>query len=874
MRHQPGVSSVNPPIPSQQSTNPGQRLLSLVRSLEKDNNSSKKGIEEAVLFLHELVAVVQRKGLLQGDARMAELVLSATANSTKNGNRGGGGKKGKHGQNRTKNDLTLLPADDSLLLTDQPNSNKSKPQETSAMLDSQLLVSAMARVLEARSNIDLEILTLMAHLCINSCEYLKSRSQPDSCFLAEYELLANHGKSFLTGLERHSQLLVSRILTNGIIVKDGINTSIMNNTLSACLRAATSLVSLFGAKLSRVGTIQGLRTVAFSVVGFNIEAATLLATLPFASSDSAAQWSRTLVECVDTATLFLNAIAPNIGRHTQQTRLSLPVGENSIWKEIDALWVAKIRTTEASEEPERVCLVLQILQNLMNLIEALLTRKAIGVAAATAAPIQVELVGATVNVETLLNLVETTFSTAAESKYFSTKKRLRHETITDGVLNPTSLVGKICNPLRGHGHSLLDTILSTLGSETLLPHARCIQRIVQSALMTSTSTALRKVLDPTSSSLENQKRPRWLHSAVVLRRIAIQSFQKALLAFGTDSRLVVDNSIGATRSSNRGVDTEKAFSIVCGTVVEELTSVWLPSFGGDWGTFEERVDLVATAVDCLTTGLNSGGEYLSSTVRTLLDSVVFTCLSVVQHGQHPIASHEKVKCSILVLSTACITTPWQDGASCCTSISINLKRVAQSCQKCCDSSAEAANTALQVCRALDCPRVPALSIITRAAPFSSLNTSQQSSSLLTVESVVDKLQTEREDLIRAVQDEEVRETKKHYEVKISKAVTVEDSGKKPRIPSLDTSSQPIENEIPTTIKPMIGSRSSVASTSVRNDTCDHVDDKQDFIGATLDIELKEEPDIQNRRVTGDEEVDEDDDFPMIVDTGPDVGDDE
>ena len=54
------------------------------------------------------------------------------------------------------------------------------------------------------------LLALTADLCTAACEYLKTRpSADDPCFLAEYELLAAHGKAFLAGLERHARGLLA-----------------------------------------------------------------------------------------------------------------------------------------------------------------------------------------------------------------------------------------------------------------------------------------------------------------------------------------------------------------------------------------------------------------------------------------------------------------------------------------------------------------------------------------------------------------------------------------------------------------------------------------------------------------------------------------
>jgi len=955
---------VNPPIPTPSRTQPvlssssgGQRLLSLLRSLDTDKNKVEpqdyRILRETVAYLQELVATVQRQGFLRGDTAAAEQVLAATARQTNATTTGRGknrsGKRGRNNKN-SNNDLTLQTTDGML------DGEASAP---SAALDSQLLLSAMSRVLveqparrapqqpldDSRAH-GIILLPLTADLCTAACEYLKTRPSPaDPCFLAEYELVAAHGKAFLAGLERHARALLAVVAAPSSTATDtnddDDDDELVRYALVACLRAASSLVSLFGTKLSRAAALlEGLRTVAWTALGSSAQndddgavrtaAATLLAALPLAGGGggsitatdqhhprtstpaaAATLWNRAVAETVDALAAALHTVAPTTTGSSAEatTREVRRHGNNTVWDRVNDVWVTRIR--EAPLEATKVELFLQLVQALVSVVTSLLGRDAIGVGAATAVPIQAQLVvGAEVPVDAILSLVESMLScsTAAESKYYGTKKRLRQETIDGGgLVSPASLAGSIANRLRQWGHVLLDSVVSALGASALVPYARRVTRVAHTALVTSSSSALRQaLLDPAAGA--EKKNKRWLHTAVSLRVAAMQSFRGTLLAFGTDPRsLSTYSTSGSTtsRSSRRGGgDMDRALSIVCGTVVEELTSVLLPAFGGDWGTLDERVQLVSTALDCLVASLNSGGEYLSTTIRGLIDSVASTCLSAIPQQGHPIVSHGSVKRSILSLGASCVATPWQDGATCSTALVSELKRMAAACQQDRDTSvALAAVSALRVCDALDCPRAPALNIVTRSDPsLSSMShahsaAAPSSSKAATAASIVDKLQIVRDDMQRNKQREEdaaaapsaaaaslAEAAKPNPPKKLKSGAPAEHSvpptlGNEPA--SMDRST-PTVKTVPTATREEVAARRSLvegappraeSNEEKREGQHDTVSVPADKVDAAMLEDAGSKPKPTSEVAKMDNDDDDEDAFPMIVDCGPD-GDDE
>merc|ERR1712070_12885 len=124
--------------------------------------------------------------------------------------------------------------------------------------------------------------------------------------------------------------------------------------------------------------------------------------------------------------------------------------------------------------------------------------------------------GAKIDIDSILSVVENfvSFPLAAETVFYKTKKRLRNEAVDNGLLSPRAVSTQIGNQVKRLGHDILDCLLETLGASTLLPYASSITRISYASLVTSCSSPLRKVLDPSSAMQMDGKRKRWLHESV------------------------------------------------------------------------------------------------------------------------------------------------------------------------------------------------------------------------------------------------------------------------------------------------------------------------------------------------------------------------
>ena len=134
--------------------------------------------------------------------------------------------------------------------------------------------------------------------------------------------------------------------------------------------------------------------------------------------------------------------------------------------------------------------------------------------------------------------------------------------------------------------------------------------------------------------------------------------------------------------------------------------------------------------------------------------VAATSLSSIVHA-HPITAFGEIKCSILQLGIAVLCTPWQDGAA--STIAAEFISAAQSCVQ--DSNEAVVATAvasLNVCNAIHCSRLPPMQIITRPNNF--LSDYASSSTAITAETMEDKLRSTREEVNRAkaISDEKAK----------------------------------------------------------------------------------------------------------------------
>ena len=675
------MSGLNPPPPSSNEENVGRRLMALVRSTEKSNYGDDT---ELCDLLMELIILYSRRGLLLGIDEKAHKVLELSSPAAKV---------------RRKRDAPT---------------EITPPSSTD---DESLLLPALIRILMPKENsVASIVISLAADVCQAICIHVQDESQT-SCAMAEQEILVTSSRSLLTGLGATIQKLLSSSCRT---------TTQETRALISCLQATKSLISLLAQKVPR-STIAKIDNVSWTgLVDSNAKvrqsSAFLLSVLPLTGANNitpADAWSASIMDCTVALAMVLNAMAPLRSQKTMSKMQSEGI------QTIVTDWIH--RAAQFENEPERVEAFKSFVQGLSACLVALLTRQAYSDSS------RFLMMTAKLAIEPILDLMDSmiAFPSAAETLYFSTKKRLRSEVVHNGLLSSAAAVLEMANLVKYLGHDILDATMATAGS-TLFPFARQVIKITHASLFTSASTALQKVLDPNALGPDG-KRKRWLHNSAMLRTRAIQTFSAAIQTFGA---CVMAGSL--SNNETRGErDETQAISCIGGSLLEQLS--WPKEEDGDWATLPERVNLGSAALNALSTVLITGGGYLSLASRSLIDSIALTCLSSVSaKSSSRVATWPPVKIEILKLGSSCLCTPWPDGAM--SSIMSDLRKAAKACTRDRDSVVASEGAAcLRLCDALSMPRVPALLIVTNR---------EHCHETQTAASLIENIKSAREDIAK------------------------------------------------------------------------------------------------------------------------------
>lgn len=703
----------SPPSPAlTQDDNQGQTLLRLIRSLENEDNQREfeRILDVATESLRSLARTCSRKGLLRGDSRKAEMVLPSA----------GGGAMGpeslrkKRGRKRG----------------DQKGQSSQAGESATAAstMDENLIFSAVIRVLSwqpAKLQSALCFGRMSIDLCTAVSEHLKSssRKQLSRIGLAEYEILSSTGIPLLKALCKASTHMI-RMVHNSVQCETLSQPEMLFDTtldgnseevamLQSCLRAAASFVSLFGTKLSRssglISELQelGLTALTAPFPKTQTAAAQLLAALPLtgalydkkaaANKSIGEQWSDFLMGAV----VSLSRVLKNMVAVAQKLETASDSWQLSKTFE---LFLDNVKTCfheTLQEEEERTSAFRVLVHGLFQLIRSVMSRdyRCRGGDA---------MLDARISVEEVLNLLESMifFSFASETLYFATKKRLRLEGIDGGVLSPASTVTEVAGYVKLLGHGLFDVLVTAVGCPPLLPHSKRMLRMVSRALLMTASSDVQKALAPSATSAQwDGDSRRWLHTSISLRAQAVRSFGVTISMFGLDPTRNSGTPDASSWVSNKPSGAEDCVTVVGGCLLEQL--VFEDKDATDWGTLGERVALTVNSVRSLECTILSCGGFMPLKLRVLVESIAAAGLNaILLQDAHPIASCTVVRVSILQLGSACVSVPWNSGAS--SSLRERLREASLRCRTYDTETGIAASSALRLCESLCTPRVPAL----------------------------------------------------------------------------------------------------------------------------------------------------------------------
>ena len=793
-----------------QQENPKELDDSDEKNIGNDDAAARIGVlvEEIVHILQQLTVVVQRQGLIRRNnnnnnngTAMAKHILDSASIT-----------KQHHSTNSTKKKRKVVQHE-ALSLDDGTATSNNNNTSTA---DVQLLIMAMVRIIENYHSTDNDnhnnnnntypdrcIYTTATDLLTAACQYNITQQQQQSknrsvdlCFLAEYELIASACKPFLNGIEKYLRRQYDGRTLSTTTTTEEIEEAmheVTDYSITSSFRAVTCMIGLLGNKLiaNRSSSSSSHQTNTITAILHKIQelawrtlilvplahtagpttaAIRYLTTLTYASStvvvstnlehipnqmNRSMTWNQTWLDATSALFGLLQNFPQEKGSGKDKNEVVDGVGVMSdlVQQIILHEWIPAFQRMNSNDDDARVDQLLQMIQNLVSLLLTLLTRE--GVPANSNSDINCE-----IDIDMLLSILDGMVSlpSLAENKYYSTKKRLRDEATTvttSGSMalpfSPQCIVTKIAIPIRLMGYELFQTTLTSLGSMNLLPFTRRITKILYQNILSSASNTVRHAIDPTNMMFgwnsNNKRGERWLHSSIISRTASIQTFQCLIQTFGIDVQQQLSIGANKTSGNHRNSHVELSIRIICATMIEELSlngSFENNDVVRDWGTWDDHLKLVSAIASCLTVCLNCGGSYLSPTIRDLIDMVTSTSLLSIVHN-NPTTAFGEVKTSMIQLGIAVTCTPWQDGAA--STIATELISAAQSCAHDSDELVvTAATAALNVCTALHCSRVPPLQIITRSNDFLGENTS--SSTVITAGTIEDKLRSTRNELNR------------------------------------------------------------------------------------------------------------------------------
>ena len=603
------IDGLHPPLVLQ-FEGEGRKLLKLARTYENAVSSASSPTDSSVgtaatellRALSVLKERVCRRGLiLDGDEESARRILAGLGGGTNSNSGSGKGRKGKGRKGRSRNESNdlLRSIDNGVGYSEGPNATNLDSTSTgsgyTAVDDYGLVVAALVRILggaqdmaspaDLTTSSTMSVVSMAADTVTALTEHTKLVVLSESTIgAAQYQLVAGSGRMLLVGLIRNLKgCQKGRTDTNLATV--------------CCFRGAASLVSLFGTKLSRnTAVVTSLRSLGWSYLSAKSEqvrfaAAVLLASIPNTAVGTnktpSDLWNACFVDCVFSLSLLLEAFVPSKRRkdqsvNDQAARLISDEAKGTVGE-----WIDRVSNSSSSEA--RVGSFQNAVAGLTGLLITLLDRPFQTGGETTA------LRGLRIPFRETLDVFGRmlSFSSSAEGIYFSSKKRLRHETIDNGLATPFEVAHGVANEVTHCGHRLLQTLLQSTGRPAVLRSANQVWRIVSASFQTAVATVVKQTLDPSVVVRSTSKKRRWLHESIVLRTEALHTLTTALSVLGPSVFVRPLGNGNASTTFSRGNDIDKIITMVVGSLLQQLPSDGASSGGHltkEWGSISERSD--------------------------------------------------------------------------------------------------------------------------------------------------------------------------------------------------------------------------------------------------------------------------------------------
>ena len=478
--------------------------------------------------------------------------------------------------------------------------------------------------------------------------------------------------------------------------------NIASSAASACLRAAASIITLLGTRLSRsTHIIAQLQSISWAAIGSGIltseneifthpnvmtSAAMLTSALPLTgntgnliqlSSNKNSQnnshghfnsnqnqnnmtatqppsklWS-------DAVTTTTNALRLLLYSSYKYKTVSFTPLTKAQEEQADSdTWLRNLPTFATSQQ-ERVAAInvridglFQVLENLLNMKGYARTIVADDIAVNCRLPLSC-----------ILQLCELSikFGLGIESKYLSSSKNhtIRDSIAENGLLLSSSSILNLANKIRSKGYDLLHCIMSLAGSSAtglLLTHGKWIAELIYYGISTTCSIGVQSFFHRVSLKQQQQ----WLNNSIILRRKAIESMKLSCLFLGSSfASLPI---IGKSAVMIAACLLEQVNVAATSSIDSENSN-----YNQQWSGYTEKMTLVTSALEAISSFISIGAGYIHGTIRSTLESTILSMISILLPSNSgtsdipTILEAVPVKVALLKVSTNAVNAPWQDG---------------------------------------------------------------------------------------------------------------------------------------------------------------------------------------------------------------------
>jgi len=762
--------------PSKNTSDGGKKLLHLLKSVEqswdkKQNASSVVDVAtleaDIIDIFSSLRNVYLHQGLLQGNRNRAKdienLINSKNNNQSSDSLEGKGPKKRKRGRSgggSTHKDHDVI----SLLSTDGSSASAGEEGLVLSNVNRVLVPTTNSSSSSSSSDDNIiineyhpSIIRSATHVIISICQYCTFHFGSSSTTAnVEYAILSSISIHILRGLGKTLHSLLSDASCTNSSVDKGNRQGELELAIASCCDCASELIEVANVRLNRsTAIIQSLQNVTKKIIwGTDLihnkssndmikAAASLFTKLPLTSDSSSTLptklWEDGLLSTVSSFAMTLNCFFP----------ITRKLIQNSTHDDAQMQWIKELSTTVTSQS-SRMVIFTQRIRGYTSLIMNYLELNSRSICEGTSL-----IRTFSIPMKSFLELLEImfTFQTNAESRYFSTKARLRDISTSGGLLSPNAAV-TVANLVMNSGFIILDSLLSIIQNSSL-QHGKRIVRLSINFLQSCSSNVVRKALNPTLNSNEEKRR---MTSSIYLQIKSIRSFVTIMQSIGSSAIVTCTSNV------------ERGLTFTIASLLEQVHPSRKDNGDDQWGSIGEQVELVQVCLDGISTLLSVFGGFMNLQSRQTIESITTMCLAYLENGDGSLLvfRYDCIKISTLRLGMNSMCTPWPDGGA-STLVGLLQKMAATLKHDVSSSVSSTAYAVLAACNLCLTPRATPITIVNRNLSNEVEDTEQSGGRgiLSSHDSIINDIKRAREE-IKTVKMDKTESTKPQVRQKTMK----------------------------------------------------------------------------------------------------------